>query len=310
MKAVRIENGTPTLVDVDQPTGDGVPVSIHTSSICGSDLHLIEAGFAEGMVLGHEFCGTTPDGTAVAVEPILGCGRCPSCLTGNLPTCEEGATFLGIAAPGGMAESIIVPPAALVPLPGGVPLSAGCLVEPLAVAHRGLERARVTTSDRVLVIGAGPIGLATVAMLRRRGVGCTVSARYSHQQDAAARLGATTEPSGSYDVIIDCVATTASLEEAIVRLVPRGRIALVGSLWSPAALPISACMKEAEILPALAYRCRVPDRDFAAASEALAAMPEIEEAIISHRFPLDGCAEAFATAADRVGGVRKVAFAR
>ena len=309
MRAVRIENGRPTLVDIEPEPADGVPISVHTSSICGSDLHLIETGFAEGMVLGHEFCGTTPDGTPVAIEPILGCGSCPSCVTGHVPTCEQGPAFLGIAAPGGMAESIVVPEHTLVPLPTGVPLSAGSLVEPLAVAHHGLDRARVAATDRVLVIGAGPIGLATVAMLGSRGLSCDISARYAHQAAAAERLGvAATTASGTYDVVIDCVATTASIAEALSHLVPRGRIGMVGSLWSPAALPITACMKEAEIIPALAYRCRVPDRDFAAAAAALAGRPDIESAMISHRFPLDGCVEAFATAADRSAGSRKVAF--
>ena len=265
-------------------------------------------GIAEGMVMGHEFCGTTPDGTAVAIEPIVGCGTCASCRTGHLPTCESGPTFLGIAAPGGMAESIVVPPEALVALPTGVPLSAGCLVEPLAVAQHGLERARVTPDDRVLVIGAGPIGLATVAMLRARGIACDISARHPHQKEAAAALGASLEVAGTYDVVMDCVATTASLADAMNHVVARGRVGLVGTLWDPAALSVAACMKEVALLPAMAYRCRVPERDFAAAAEGLATRPDIEAAMITHRFPLDGCEEAFATAADRAGGAIKVAF--
>ena len=67
-------------------------------------------------------------------------------------------------------------------------------------------------------------------------------------------------------------------------------------------------MKEVEILPALAYRCRVPGRDFEEAAAALAAGPDIGDTLITHRFPLDACAEAFATAADRASGTIKVAF--
>ena len=308
MKAIRILDGIPTLVEEAIPHGDGVPIQITTSSICGSDLHLLEMGIAEGSVMGHEFCGTTPDGTAVAVEPIIGCGTCASCRTGHLPTCESGPTFLGIAAPGGMAESIIVPPEALVALPSGVPLSAGCLVEPLAVAHHGLDRARVTPDDRVLVIGAGPIGLATVAMLRAQGIACDIAARHPHQQEAATTLGASLDVVGAYDVVMDCVATTASLGEAMTHVIPRGRVGLVGTLWDAAMLSMAACIKEIELLPAMAYRCRVPARDFSAAAKALATQPDIEAAIITHRFPLDGCEEAFTTAADRAGGAIKVAF--
>ena len=107
---------------------------------------------------------------------------------------------------------------------------------------------------------------------------------------------------------MDCAATTASLGDAMSHVVARGRVGLVGTLWDPAALSIAACMKEVDVLPAMAYRCRVPERDFAAAAEALAMRPDIEAAMITHRFPLDGCEEAFATAADRAGGAIKVAF--
>ncbi|MGB1504487.1 MAG: zinc-dependent alcohol dehydrogenase [Acidimicrobiales bacterium] len=308
MKAIRVIDGTPTLVEETESNGDGVRIRIHTSSICGSDLHLLGLGIAEGMVLGHEFCGTTPDGTAVAVEPILGCGTCASCRSGHLPTCESGPTFLGIAVPGGMAESIVVPPETLVALPTGIPLSAGSLVEPLAVAHHGLDRARVRPEDRVLVIGAGPIGLATVAMLRDRGIACDISARHPHQQHAAEALGASLVVDGTYDVVMDCVATTTSLAEAMAHVVARGRVGLVGTLWDPAALSVTACVKEIELLPAMAYRCRVPERNFSAAATALATRPDIEAALITHRFPLDGCEEAFETAADRASGAIKVAF--
>lgn len=301
-------DGAPTLVEESDPGGEGVRVRIHTSSICGSDLHMLDMGFAEGMVLGHEFCGTTPDGTAVAVEPILGCGDCGSCRSGHLSSCESGLAGLGITAPGGMAESIVVPAETLVELPSGVPLSAGSLVEPLAVAHHGLERARVTTTDRVLVIGAGPIGLAAVAMLRARGIACDISARHPHQQAAAEALGASLDISGPYDVVMDCVATTASLTDAVNHVVARGRIGLVGTLWDPATLSMAACLKEVELLPAMTYRCRVPERDFTAAARALADQPGIEAAMITHRFPLDGCVEAFSTAADRANGAIKVAF--
>ena len=68
MRAVRIVDGTPTLETLAGPEGDGVCVKVVSSSICGSDLHLLDGGIAEGMILGHEFCGIAPDGTPVAVD--------------------------------------------------------------------------------------------------------------------------------------------------------------------------------------------------------------------------------------------------
>ena len=108
--------------------------------------------------------------------------------------------------------------------------------------------------------------------------------------------------------MIDAVATSASIGEAVRRARPMGRVGLVGTTWQPAELGIATCMKEIEILPAMTYRCRVPGRDFDEAAAALAATPDIGPTIITHRFPLDGCVEAFATAADRSSGTIKVAF--
>jgi threonine dehydrogenase-like Zn-dependent dehydrogenase len=308
MRAVRILDRQPTLESLEPALGDGVRVRVVSSSICGSDLHLVDGGMAEGMILGHEFCGFAPDGTPVAVEPMAACGSCSPCAEGQLSHCVSGPSFYGIGLPGGMADEVVVQADALVPVPSGLDLSVACLVEPLAVATHGLNRARVTAHDRVLVIGAGPIGLAATAMLRHRGIAADLSARHEHQRVAGERLGATTEPGDGYDVVIDCVATSGSIAEAVDRIRPRGRIGLVGTTWSPAELNVAACMKEVELLPAMTYRCRVPGRDFDEAAAALAAGPDIGAAIITHRFPLDGCVEAFATAADRVGGTIKVAF--
>jgi threonine dehydrogenase-like Zn-dependent dehydrogenase len=121
-------------------------------------------------------------------------------------------------------------------------------------------------------------------------------------------LGAALDVGDGYDVVIDAVATSASIGEAVHRARPMGRVGLVGTTWQPAELGIAACMKEIEILPAMTYRCRVPGRDFDEAAAALAAAPDIGPTIITHRFPLDGCVEAFATAADRSSGTIKVAF--
>ena len=308
MRAVRIIDGAPVLERDVEPLDDGVTIKVVTSSICGSDLHLVDGGLADGMILGHEFCGVTPDGTAVAIEPMAGCGGCGPCEDGHLSHCVTGPAFYGIGLPGGMADEVTVQPEALVPLPTGLDLSVACLVEPLAVAAHGLNRARVSVTDRVLVIGAGPIGLATAAVLRHRGIGADLSARHPHQQEAAQRLGASLTIGDGYDVVLDCVATSESLAEAVGRVRPQGRVGLVGTTWQPAEVGISTCMKEVEILPALAYRCRVPGRDFEEAAAALAAGPDIGDTLITHRFPLDACAEAFATAADRASGTIKVAF--
>ncbi len=323
MKAVRVVDGVAAFVDADDPTGaaddgnhagtDLVAVSVVSSSICGSDLHLIDSGFVEGLILGHEFAGRTPDGTPVAVEPVFGCGTCRECGDGAYNLCSAGPTMVGIATDGGMAETVMVPASTLVPLPSGMDLTSASLVEPLAVAEHALNRARVTDSDRICVLGAGPIGLAVAAVLRGRHHSCDIAARHPHQQAAADALGANVVDSGetrsgNYDVVMDAVGITSSLQQAVASVRPRGRIGLVGTPWTPAEIDVSLALREVEIVPSMMYGRHGAEREIETAARLLAENPDIATALITQRFPLDAATEAFAAAADRASGTIKVVF--
>jgi threonine dehydrogenase-like Zn-dependent dehydrogenase len=303
MKAIRVTGGRPELVETDLPK-QGVRVRIAASSICGSDLHLMREGWVEGQILGHEFAGTTDDGSAVAVIPSLGCGRCQWCLEGYHSHCDDGIAIIGVSGDGGMAEYVRVPDYTLFPLPSGIPLANASLLEPLAVAAHGLSRARASQGDRVLVIGAGPIGLAAAAVLRGREMAFDVSARHPHQAQAAERLGGGTAPSGSYDLVVDAVGSSDSLAAAVGQCRPFGRIAMLGSFWQPARLDMSFCTREVELISATAYH----RADFEEAGALLAGEPTIADSLITHRFPLEAAAEAFDTASDRAAGAIKVVF--
>jgi threonine dehydrogenase-like Zn-dependent dehydrogenase len=215
---------------------------------------------------------------------------------------------MGLVSDGGMAEYVSAPAENLVPLPTGLDVATASLVEPLAVALHGLDRAGVREGERVLVIGGGPVGQAAVAALFGRGLACDMAARYSHQREAAARLGAGLEPGDGYDVVIDAVASEDSLKEATRRLRPMGRIGMVGSFWQPTALDSLLCLKEITLVPSNTYTCKSPHRNFEEAGRLLHAHPGIAGALVTHRFPLDAVDEAFATARDRAGGAIKVVF--
>ncbi len=308
MRAVRVVDGRPTLVDAPEPEGDGVLVDVVAASICGSDLHLIDDGIAEGRILGHEFAGRAPDGTAVAVEPIGWCGSCANCEAGSWNHCTGEMAAYGVFADGGMAERIVVPEASLVPLAAGIDPSTASLVEPLAVAVHGVRRARAFPTDRVAVIGAGPIGLAIVAACKAEGIVADVAARHDHQRAAVERLGgsATMDDAGSYDVVFDAVGTSESLAASIGAARTEGRVGLVGSLWGPTQIDMRVCLKEVEIIPSMLYRRSALGRDFERAVEVLAAEPAFADTLITHRFPLDAAPEAFAVARDRAAGAIKV----
>lgn len=308
MKAIQIDGGRPTLVDTALPDHGMVRVRVVSASICGSDLHMMNKGWLEGRIPGHEVAGYTDDGTPVVLEPTMGCGNCGFCGEGFYAQCEHGFNLLGLNGPGGMAEYVSVPQENLVPLPSGLDVRTAALVEPLAVALHGLNQARVREGDKVLVLGAGAIGLATAAGLKARGMSFDITARHPHQKSAAERLGGRVGAGEGYDVVIDAVGTSESLAEGIERLKPRARLGMVGSFWDPVQLPGSLCMKEIELIPALAYKCRRPGRTFEQAVTVLADNSDIADTLITHRYPLDGASDAFDTAADRASGAIKVCF--
>lgn len=308
VKAIKVVDKKPELVEVPRPSGEGVTIRVLSSSICGSDIHMMELGVFGDNIIGHEFAGITPDGRAVAVEPLGGCGHCLFCEEGHLIHCEQGYSLMGVYQDGGMADFVNVPAERLLELPTGLDITTASLVEPIAVAAHSVDRARVREGDRVLIVGAGPIGLLVGAVLRSRGLRYDIVARYDHQKAAAAKLGADLSPDGHYDVVMDAIGTTASLRESAQFVKPRGRIGLVGVFWDTVGLEAEFCSKEAELIPSAGYNCRSPGRSFEEAGTILYRDREIAPALISHRFPLDGAKEAFAIAADRAAGAIKVVF--
>ncbi len=310
MKAIKIVNSMPVFADCSEPRGTGVLVRVISSSICGTDLHLLPTGMLEGRIPGHEIAGYTPDGKAVAIEPFHSCGSCLACEDGLIMHCQTHDMPLvsGLTRDGGMAESVLVPEASLVELPTGLDVRIANLVETLAVCVRGFSRCGLDSKDNVLVIGAGSIGLGSAACLQAWGVDFSVKARYPHQQAAADRLGANLHVGDCYDLVIDAVGNEKSMEEAVNCAKPDGRILMLGNFWEATPIVPELCQKELTLITSIAYKCTQPDRSFVEAARILFEHPHIADAMITHRFPLDGAVEAFAAAADKSSGAIKVTF--
>lgn len=308
MRAVRAGSAGIEVVDVAPPRGDGVALRVASAGICGSDLHMLDIGMPFAGTPGHEFAGVLPDGRPAAVEPLDPCGACGPCRAGDYNLCERGpAILLGLGRDGGMAEEVIVPERAVVPLPAGVDPRDACLVEPLAVAVHGLRRARRGGESRVAVIGGGTIGLCAVAVARAAGAEVGLVARHPQQVEAGARLGAR-EVDGSYDIAVDCAGSVTALERAVALCRPGGVLLLLASYWDgKLELPSFALtLKEVDVVPASLYARRGASRDVDVAAALLGREPEIPRAIVTHRFPLDAAPEAFAAARDRASGSIKV----
>ncbi len=282
-----------------EPSGEGVRVRVARSGICGSDLHLASFG-PSAVTLGHEFCGHLDDGTAVAVRPVVACGRCPRCREGQDQQCSTAlGTLYGVTRDGGLADEAWVDPSCATPLPDGLRLDHAVLVEPVAVALHGLHRAGVEDGMRVLVLGAGPIGLCAVAVAGLLGTAVDLEARRSRRLAAGERLGARVATAPEYDVVVDAAGTQGSLDRAVALVRPGGTVAVLGTYWSPVALGLGFQMKEVTLLPAFVYGHHHGVGEFEEAARLLARLPDLAEVLVTHEFALDDAVEAFRVAGDR-----------
>jgi threonine dehydrogenase-like Zn-dependent dehydrogenase len=218
-----------SLVDLPEPelpTAAWARVAVSTGGICGSDLHLFAHNTGPSptlvsmgsfpFVLGHEIAGrvveTGPDcphavGTRVALDPCLPCAvrgidpPCANCERGWTSSCLNldsrvitSGRSLGFTQGlgGGWGEQVVAHASMLHPIPDSVPDRGASLYEPVSIACHGLLRAAPDDGEPVLVVGAGVLGLATVAALKGLFPRCpvTVLARHDHQAAAATACGA------------------------------------------------------------------------------------------------------------------------
>ena len=308
MRAVRCVDGRPTTVEVAPPEGEGVRIKMASAGVCGSDLHMLPLGMLNTFTIGHEFAGWLDDGRPVAIEPIHGCGTCELCLAGDYNRCPATlGDIAGISRDGGMADEVLMWPEAIVPLPSGADPRDACLVEPLGIAVHGFRLAGLRGDMRVAVVGGGAVGQTALAVAGLAGCEVAISARHDAQKEAAERLGAVPLTDEPYDIVVEAAGTSSALADAVKKCRPGGKIVILGSYWDPVELPgIEISMKEVTLVPSSMYGRHGPTRDMDVAAAALAQLPELPDAIITHRFPLDAPAEAFATAANRASGAIKV----
>ena len=178
--------GVLRLVERQRPEpGPGeVVLRIRRMGVCGTDLHIFQGKhpFLEyPRVMGHELSGEVAaagrgaglaEGTPVYVMPYLTCGRCIACRQGKTNCCTS-LQCLGVHCDGGMAEYLALPATVVFPT-DGLPLDQAALVEFLAIGAHAARRAEIRGGERTLVVGAGPIGIATALFARARGAQVTL----------------------------------------------------------------------------------------------------------------------------------------
>jgi threonine dehydrogenase-like Zn-dependent dehydrogenase len=318
-----------------EPGPGAVRVRVEACGICGSDLHFYNAGlFREGHTPGHEIAGRIEAlgadvaglevGDPVAIEPMESCGRCPQCLAGRDSICRE-SRLLGVHRPGGLSDRMVVSAERVYRLAAGLDASVAALTEPVAVSVHGLERGDFEKGQRVLVLGAGAVGLVTLVAAQSLGAGeVFVTARYAHQAKMARALGANRvldeadadlasldrlSRETDVDLVVETVGGRAdTLRSALAASRPGARISVLGLFMEPPQLdPMTLLQKELTLCWSNCYH-RPPGRpaDFEIAAGIVDAERERLARLVTHRLPLDRVDEAFATAADKRAGAVKV----
>lgn len=225
---------------------DEVLVKIAYAGICGSDLHIYNQGmFIQNIpeTMGHEFDGVVvktgekiekfAPGDKVTVNPMVPCGKCGSCAKESFNTCEA-LGFIGEVSQGCFTEYIAVKEEKLIKVPADADLRLAALSEPLAVAVNICQRADLKPDDRLALIGAGPIGLLTIAMAKQvYGVRDITVADLSEQRlELAKALGAgravrCLEKEERFDKIVEAAGAPATFSMASEHVEANGFIYVV-----------------------------------------------------------------------------------
>ena len=264
----------------------GIVVKVAYAGICGSDLHATEPSVAPleaGTVLGHEFSGTVAEsavpewqvGDRVIGVPLRECQDCRAqgaCRDGLGILCPRNR-IVGMSAgvPGAYAEYVGLGARHALRVPEGISLQAAALVEPLAVGAHAVRLAGSLYGRNVLVVGAGPIGLAVIAFARFAGARTVaVSEIDPDKRRRAGAFGAALQldPEGGGlaagyaelgarlpDVIFECVGVPGLLQECLALAPTRGRVVVVGvNRGEDVILPRMAIRKELALQFVLGYQ--------------------------------------------------------
>lgn len=310
-----------------EPAAGEVLVRVASTGICGTDLHLYKGEFQAraGVTPGHEIAGVVVSGegfaagTPVAVDPMLSCLGCVDCRNAQSSICQR-STLMGISAHGGMQELLSAPAANVYALPHGLDPLLGSLAEPLAVAVRGIQRAEIPMGARVMILGAGTIGLATALLLRDRVGEVGITARYPHQRELALKLGASAafEPGSDDakawsrarrpDVVIETVGGTAdTLVEAFRAVRPGGTILGLGVFTGMTTINgFKFVNEEVRLIGSVMYGRAGSKSEYGVAVDSLARYRAELPLFQTDRFGLDRAGEAFERALDKTAGMVKV----
>jgi 2-desacetyl-2-hydroxyethyl bacteriochlorophyllide A dehydrogenase len=235
--------GTLSLQEVEMPKrAPGFSLlRVRNIGICGTDIHAFAGNqpfFHYPRILGHELAveivesNTFAQGELATLIPYFNCASCGACLT-EKPNCCENIQVFGVHIDGGMREYIVVEDRYILP---GKGLSADelALVEPLSIAAHGLRRAAIKPGEKVLVMGAGPIGLFTILLAGIQGADVEVAEpNPSRLQFCTDHLGVCEASSAAYSTVIDATGNLNAIESGFAKIAHGGKFVLIGLQKQP-----------------------------------------------------------------------------
>jgi L-iditol 2-dehydrogenase len=320
------------LRDVETPSpGPGeVRVRSARAGVCRTDLDIL-AGTLDArwvtfpVIPGHEWSGVVDSlgervarlepGQRVVCEGNIPCLACRRCRAGDTHLCET-YDAVGFTRGGGYGEYVVVPARVVHPIPDHVSFDAAVLVEPAAVVLKALERARIEPGETVGVIGIGALGAIAIRLARLHGPSAVIAYGVREEELELARtLGADAVVNASHgdpeaemgelDVVVETAGAVAATELATRIAREGGRVVLLGIAGHGYELTLPAdrlALRDLSVFGSVGYTTAAWARTVALVSEQLVDL----EPIVTHRFPLERFAEAFALMDERRGVVAKI----
>jgi len=322
---MRIEN-------VDPPTlgSDQARIGVSVVGLCGSDYHLFSgqhpyATFPQtqghefaGVVLelGQSYTGAVAIGDTVAVEPLIPCATCFACQRGRYNCCAK-LKVMGAHAPGALAEEVVVRTEALFAV-GDLDVELAALVEPVSIGLQAVVRGGVAADDTVVILGAGPIGLAATLAATDLGAHVLVADRIPSRLDAARLMGAERVVDTSHAdlgqavddftrsdgaaVVIDATGVPELIRNTFDLVAYSGSIVIVGISDKEVSIPvIEFSRKEVTV-----YGSRNNTSLFGRAIELVRGHQDQLRTWVTHRISLDEVPEMIAYAMDHPESVEKM----
>jgi 2-desacetyl-2-hydroxyethyl bacteriochlorophyllide A dehydrogenase len=234
-------------------------VRLRRAGVCGTDLHIFEGTqpyFTYPRVIGHELSGEVESvgaggrfqvGQRVTIIPYLSCGTCVACRRGKTNCCQK-LNVLGVHSDGGMADFLSVPDDNLIDA-SGVSLDDAAMVEFLAIGAHAVRRGEIASGQKVLVVGAGPIGIAVAIFAKARGAEATtldmradrlqfcaeiIGVDHVVSADADAREALAALTSGDFfDCVFDCTGAAKAMDAGFLYVAHGGAYVLVSIVLGP-----------------------------------------------------------------------------